>query len=194
MTQSSGPEPEPSVPPDVRDRPRQEQQDFVRLLVKHERQLEGFILALVPNWSAADDIAQETKLRLWEQFDQFRSGHDFGAWARTIAYYQVLSYRTRSKRLRERPFSEQFMQSLAEEESSRQDETGLRERFLASCMEKLSEKSRALLRLVYSGRRTIRQIARQLDRSEAATYKAVQTIRLWLHKCVEEEVRKEDLR
>jgi RNA polymerase sigma-70 factor, ECF subfamily len=194
MMQSFGPKPEASASPDANGDLRRGQQDFLRLLVKHERQLEGFILALVHDWSAADDIAQETKLRLWEQFDQFDAGQDFGAWARTIAYYQVLSYRTHSKRLRESPFTEQFLQSLAQEESNRHGQVQLRERFLASCIDKLSEKSRSLLKLVYTGKENIRQIARRLKRGESATYKAVQTIRLWLHKCVEEEIRREDLR
>jgi RNA polymerase sigma-70 factor, ECF subfamily len=194
MTQSFGPKPEASALPDADDDLRRGQQDFLRLLVKHERQLEGFILALVHDWSAADDIAQETKLRLWEQFDRFDASQDFGAWARTIAYYQVLSYRTQSKRLRESPFTEQFLQSLAQEESNRHGQVQSRERFLASCIDKLSEKSRSLLQMVYTGKETIRQIARRLSRGESATYKAVQTIRLWLHKCVEEEIRREDLR
>ena len=98
-------------PPFFRDGPSsldRDQQDFVRLLVEHERRLEGFILALVPNWAVAEDIAQETKLRLWEQFGQFDRNQDFGSWACTIAYYQVLSYRKSNKRSREHLFGERL--------------------------------------------------------------------------------------
>lgn len=194
MSESFGPKPEAAATSERRGDLCRSQQDFLRLLVRHERQLEGFILALVPDWSAADDIAQETKLRLWEQFERFDAAQDFGAWARTIAYYQVLSYRNQSKRLRESPFTEQFLQTLAQDETNRRERVQLRERLLATCVDKLSEKSRSLLQLVYAGKETIRQIAKRLNRGESATYKAVQTIRLAIHKCVEDEIRREDLR
>jgi hypothetical protein len=41
---------------------------------------------------------------------------------------------------------------------------------------------------------TIRQIARRLGRSEAATYKAVEDARLRLYKCIDTELRKEQVR
>ena len=53
--------------------------EFLRLLGEHERRLRGFILALVPHWADADDIAQEVRLRLWEQFDDYDPAKDFGA-------------------------------------------------------------------------------------------------------------------
>jgi RNA polymerase sigma-70 factor (ECF subfamily) len=170
------------------------QQDFVRLLVEHERSLEGFVLALVPNWAVAEDIIQETKLRLWAQFDKFDPKQDFGAWARTIAHYQVLTYRKSCKRSRELLFGEEFLQSVASEESLYQEQISMRQRFLPACVEKLSEKGRNLLRLVYSGKKTIRQIAQELGRSEAGTYTAVQDARLQIHDCIDRELRKEGVR
>jgi RNA polymerase sigma-70 factor, ECF subfamily len=186
MTESNMPEPVPAHP----DRDRG-QQEFVQLLIRHERQLEGFILALVPNWTVAQDIAQETKLRLWEQFGSFDRSRDFGAWARSIAYYQVLSYRTHHKRSREHFFSAEFLDNIAHGEAMNQGEATARQRFLASCLDKLSAKSRKVLLLLYSGKETVRQIANRLGRGEASVYKTVQTSRVWLHQCVEEELRKE---
>ena len=51
--------------------------EYLRLLGQHERRLLGFILSLVPNWADADDIAQEVKIRLWEQFDKYDPAKDF---------------------------------------------------------------------------------------------------------------------
>ena len=66
---------------------------FVRLFQQYERGLYRYILSLVLNVAAADDISQNTSLLLWEEFGRFDLNTDFGAWARTIAYYQVLKYR-----------------------------------------------------------------------------------------------------
>jgi len=41
------------------------------LLAKNERRLSQYVLALVPNWADADDLIQQTKVRLWEQFGQY---------------------------------------------------------------------------------------------------------------------------
>jgi RNA polymerase sigma-70 factor, ECF subfamily len=166
----------------------------MQLLVKHERRLEGFVLALAPNWTVAEDIVQETKLRLWEQFNKYDHSQDFGAWARSIAYYQVLSYRTLHKRSREHLFSEQFLESIAQDKSLEQEEASARQRFLTSCFDKLNAASRKALLLLYSGKQTVRQIAERLGRSEASAYKTMQSARLWLHRCIEEELRKEQVR
>jgi RNA polymerase sigma-70 factor, ECF subfamily len=191
MTAHSQPQPTPQTSSAAPGSPDRDQQEFMRLLVAHERRLEGFIVAMVADWAVADDIAQETKLRLWEQFPQFDRRQDFGAWARAIAYYQVLSYRKRHKRSREQLFSEQFLQNVAQEESAAQDEILSQQRFLASCFKKLNERSRHLLSLVYSGHQTMRQIAQRLGRSEAAVYKAVQYARGRLHRCIDDELRRE---
>lgn len=61
--------------PDGDDRTR----EFLRLLGQHERRLRGFILSLVPHWADAEDIAQEVRIRLWEQFDNYDPAKDFGA-------------------------------------------------------------------------------------------------------------------
>ena len=60
-------------------------EQFMRLLAAHERQLTAFVLALIPHWADADEIVQETKIRLWQQFDQYRPDESFGAWACAIA-------------------------------------------------------------------------------------------------------------
>src|SRR5580704_11881026 len=46
-------------------------QQFVRLLTGNERRLKSYILTLVPNLADAEQIAQDTSLRLWEQFDRY---------------------------------------------------------------------------------------------------------------------------
>lgn len=191
MTESSDPQPTSKVSPATPSSAGGNQQEFVQLLIEHERQLEGFIVAMVANWDVAEDIAQETKLRLWEQFDKYDRNQDFGAWARSIAYYQVLSHRTIHKRSREQLFSEQFLNNVAQEEATCRDDIVAQQQYLASCFKKLNTKSRHLLVLIYSGKESIRQIARRLGRNETAVYKAVQYARGWLHRCIEDKLREE---
>jgi RNA polymerase sigma-70 factor, ECF subfamily len=167
--------------------------EFLRLLGQHERRLLGFILALVPHWADADDIAQEVKIRLWEQFDQYDSSKDFGAWARTIAHYQILTYRGKKSRYREL-FCDEFVELVAKETNAVSAELETGQQALADCFEKLPETKRELLLLYYSGRRTTREIAAKQGRSFDATRQSILRARLSLSDCVEEVMRKGEAR
>ena len=70
------------------------------MLAEHERQLAGYVHTLVPSWQDAEDVLQNTKLRLWEQFESFQRGTDFAAWAFTIAGYMVRTHRKTCQRQR----------------------------------------------------------------------------------------------
>ncbi len=162
----------------------------MRLLSQHERRLYAYVLSLVMNWADADEIVQETNVRLWEQFDEYRPGSDFGAWACTIAYYQVLSHRNRT-RGGQVHFGGRFFEAVAEEMTHATVEMDERLRALAGCLERLSEPNRSLIQRCYAGGASIREIAEQLGRSQEATYKAVSRIRRTLHDCIEGTLREE---
>ena len=168
----------------------QRTQDFVRLLSQHERSLNGYILALVPNLSDADEIAQETKLRLWQQFNNYEADKDFGAWARTIAFYQVRRFRTQAGRERLK-FSEEFLDTVAEEVASTTDLHEARQRYLIECMQRLTEDSRKLIRRYYSTMGSVAEVAGYFGRTVEATKKALVRIRRNLRECVERAMRRE---
>ncbi len=164
--------------------------EYLRLLGEHERRLRGFILSLAPNWADADDIAQDVRIRLWEQFDNYDPAKDFGAWARTIAYYQVLTYREKRSRHREL-VSTEFLEAIAEEiaEASRELDDG--QQALDDCFEKLPKAKQELLLQYYSGEQTTREIAAATGQSFDATRQAILRTRLTLSDCVEKALHEE---
>jgi len=123
--------------------------EFVRLLKQHDHRISAFIFALVPNWTDAEDLVQETSVRLWEQFDHYRPGTDFGAWACAIARYMVLAYRKRIHRscLQFRP---EVFDMVAGELDSAAAMQHNRLQALAKCVNKLGDGSRDLLRKCYA--------------------------------------------
>lgn len=158
-------------------------QAFVRLLTQHERLVYAYILRLVPNWTDADEILQETNIRLWEEFDRFEPGTNFAAWAIRVAHYQVLTWRKKRDRSR-LVFDDAALESLAvapEDESA----ADRRRAALAACLQLLPEKSRDLLNRCYGTDTTIRDVAVALERSTEAVYKSLQRVRLALHGCIE---------
>ena len=164
---------------------------FVELLGKYERQLNCYVLALVPNWADADDIVQQTRIRLWEQFDSYDATKDFGAWARAIANFQVMTHRKQVSRASNR-LTDCVLEKLADTASSMPETSNSRQVFLAECIEEMSEDSRFLLARCYSGTETIKKVASDLDRSSNSVRQTLFRIRSRLFECVESKSAKEE--
>jgi RNA polymerase sigma-70 factor (ECF subfamily) len=165
-------------------------EEFVRLLKKHERRLNGYVLSLVHNWTDADDIVQDVAVRLWQQFDDFKPDADFGAWACKIAYYQVLTHRKRAGRERLR-FSAEFARAVADEIAAVSTQAGEDQETLLQCLEKLAPPERELLRDYYSGT-SIALLAEQMGRTAAALYKNLSNLRRSLRACIERTSRDQE--
>jgi RNA polymerase sigma-70 factor (ECF subfamily) len=168
-------------------------EEFVRLLTGNERHLKSYILSLVPNLADAEQIAQETSLRLWEQFGQYDPCEgEFSAWARSIAHYQVLTFRKKLGRER-LVFSSELVELLAERAAARGVELGSRQEALIDCVQKLPDHARELIRLYYVLGMKLREAAEALGRSAAATEKAIVRIRHVLRNCINSSLQSDRL-
>jgi RNA polymerase sigma-70 factor, ECF subfamily len=178
-------------------RPDDQQRDvqyreFVRLLGMHERQLMGYVHTLVPSWQDAEDVLQETRLRLWEQFDAFRPDADFSAWAIAIASFMVKAHRKRC--LRQRVcFSDDLLQRISQHipalsASSHDDRLSA----LLECVRTLGDSSRKLLQAFCSGQQKIKELACELGQTPSSAYSALFRIRRSLFECVSKRLREEE--
>jgi RNA polymerase sigma-70 factor, ECF subfamily len=159
-------------------------QQFVRLLTQNERCLKSYILSLVPNLADTEQILQETNLRLWAQFSKFDPTiGGFAAWARTIARYQVLTFRKEANRERV-IFNSDFLDTLAERAEARTPQLAARQEALINCVNKLPDRSRELIRYYYLAEMKVRAAAEKLGRTVAATEKAIVRVRRILYDCV----------
>jgi RNA polymerase sigma-70 factor, ECF subfamily len=164
--------------------------DFVRLLGAHERQVSGYIHTLVPSWQDAEDVMQNTRLRLWQQFGSFRRDGDFGAWAIAIANYMVRNYRRDAGRERVR-FNDELLEKISKHIpaiSSREDD---RISALQECVNALGAASRKLLHHFCTGHQKIKDIARELGQTPSSTYSAFFRLRWSLFDCVQKRLREE---
>ena len=167
-------------------------EEFVRLLKQHERRLNACVYSLVHNWADADDILQDVAIDLWRRFAEYDPTGDFGAWACTVAYYQVLTYRKRKGRQRLH-FSEESDRLLAEDIAVVSKETGGHQDMLHRCLDKLSESERAFLRAFYSGT-PIAALSQQIARTPASLYKDLARLRRNLRTCIDRTVHEEEER
>lgn len=177
-------QPDPDAIRDHDDRAAQ----FLHLLNQYERALNAYIFALHPHWADAEDIAQETRLRLWEQFEKYQPGTDFSAWARSIAYFLVMKHRLKATRDRLR-FGTAFYESISAAVEEKPGMVVARQEALAHCIEELDEARRSLIESYYSDERSLRELAKQLGRSYDAVRKAFYRAHLVLADCIRSELR-----
>lgn len=158
-------------------------EEFVFLLARHERLLGAYVMTMVPHPQDADDILQEAKVVMWRNFGKFEPGTNFGAWARKVAFHQVLAYRKRKHRDR-LDFSEDFLRTVSEEVEHSADRLEQRERVLHDCVAKLPAEHRDALHLRYQEGLSLEDMAARLERTVGALYRLLSRVRHVLHECV----------
>jgi RNA polymerase sigma-70 factor, ECF subfamily len=163
----------------------------MELLLQNEGPLRVYVLSLLPHWSDAEDVLQETKLQLWERFSEYRETGSFLAWARKIAFFLVLNHR--NKVHRERTYLSRAALELVEgAAAARCEESDERHHALAACLTKLSPANRLLLWRCCADGQRVKQVAEHLGRSVRATQQTLAKIRIVLQACVERTMRRED--
>ncbi len=175
-----------SFEPEDRQAEHDAGEDFIRLLNEHGRKITLYVMNLVRDRGDAEDILQETKLVMWRHFHKFELGTNYLAWARKIAFHQVLSYRRKRKKRVE--LSEAFLESVAFEISKNEQRYDHRTDALKGCLRKLSRPHRRILLMRYTRDMEVGAIGREVGRSEGAVYRLLSRIRMMLQDCVAKEI------
>ena len=160
--------------------------EVVRLLMEHRGSLFAFILAVVRDYDAAEDVLQEVSVAVCEASDQFRVGTNFGAWAREIARRRILANNRAGAR---------FPASMTDEDLRRLEagfekadsQASVKQRIgaLRRCLDTLTDASRRILQLRFAGRFSHLEIAEQVDRKPESVRKAIYRARQALRTCIE---------
>ncbi len=178
--------PEPAATPDP-DRTTQ----FLELLNAHDRALSLYVYGLVPRDAEAEDILQQTKMLLWKHFDDFQPGTNFLAWARKTAFHQVLTHRRKKKR-EHVPLEEEALEALGAAVADLAAEAPARHEALRVCVARLPAEHKQLIQLRYFQELEIADIARQIQRTEGAVYRALSRVRMTLMECVQKQERQQE--
>jgi RNA polymerase sigma-70 factor (ECF subfamily) len=163
-------------------------EEFVRLLTESQRQLFVYILSLVGNNTDADEVLQEANLVLWRKASEFTPGTNFAAWSMKVAYFEVLAFRKRRQHDQLR-FDPDLIDLLAADAAVHAESIETRRRALATCMLRLSERDRELLRLRYglggaAAAGSVGELAKLVGRTAQATHQALHRIRTSLLDCI----------
>lgn len=152
-----------------------------QLFVRHQPAIRAYALALTGDFSAAEDVVQETFLTVTTKAADFAPDTNFVAWACTIARFKVLE-----RQRAERRFSPAVVESLtAALDADELAEDRLEK--LLRCVEALPPKAKELVRLRYFSEHGPGEIAQILGRSVAGVNAALVKARDLLRRCVGDE-------
>ena len=167
-------------------------EEFVRLLMAHERQIFTYILTLLPHVADAEDVLQETSIVLWRKFPEYQPGTHFVSWAFRVAHNMVRNFRAKRCRCRVK-FDEELLAAVAADVESMREELDLGRLALLDCIDELPPGDRDLLRRRYELGATIKSVALAVGRSVEGLYKSMRRIHDTLYDCVHRKLTSEGI-
>lgn len=169
-----------------------DQSDFMRLFVKHERNLRVFARSLLPNWPAVDDVLQEASVVMWKKLHQLEKEEDFFTWARVIVRYEAL--RARRNAARDRlVLSEETLELLANEAMPTTGDDLEKERAaLNRCLKKIGNEQRELVFAACRRDGGVKELAEATNRTANSLYKLIGRLRASLRKCALRQLQAEE--
>jgi len=158
---------------------------FAWELTQAQGDLFVYLCALTGNAEAARDVLQDTNLTLCREAERFDSSRPFLPWARTVAYYQVLSWRKRQ--VRERlVFDEGLLDEIAVVLNDEPFAPHAQLDALEGCLKKLPARMREVFEARYARGMTVNALAAASGRAPNAVSASLYRIRQLLSACVEE--------
>lgn len=161
---------------------------IVALLTDLQLPLLCYVRSLVPERSAARDVAQNVNATIWEKRAEFELGTNFKAWAFSVARFEILNFRKKQARDARLMFGEDLVETIAEEMAD--DPLVLQDRHeaLQSCLRKLRPGDRDLLLHRYSSGVTLSTYAEKVGRSVGGLKVTLHRLRNALLACIQREL------
>ncbi|MCA9259524.1 MAG: sigma-70 family RNA polymerase sigma factor [Planctomycetales bacterium] len=157
--------------------------EFLRLFSAASGNLYAFMRCLAPSASDTDDLFQELSLRLWTHFERFDQQRSFENWARGVARLLVLEHRRR-RRSTGIQLSEAALDKVADAAADVLDSSEARRTALSSCLGRLVDRDRELLRLRYQLQLTLNDIAERCGRSTPTVHRSLARVHRMLLECI----------
>lgn len=160
-------------------------QRFTDELCGSQRQIYGYIFALLCNKEDAQEVFQQTCLTMWEKFDEFEGRSAFATWGCAIARNKVRDF-FKSRRRYSARFSPAFEESLAAivAQVSAEEIDG-RRAALDECLKKLTSDERNLAEQFYGAGVTAAKLAARWRCTPTVIYGKLRKIRETLLRCID---------
>ena len=158
---------------------------FTRQFVAAQPALHGFLMSLVHDTHAADDLLQELAERLWRKFGDYDGSRPFVAWGIGFARLLAMEWRRRQLRL-PLPLDDETLDRLAADAADEVPRHDERLEALRDCLKLLTDRQRTALRMRYQEAIPVADIAHSWNRTQMAIYKLLKHAHQALYNCISE--------
>jgi len=158
--------------------------DFMTVLLGHQRQIYAFIATLLPHQIELDDVYQQTCLVLWQKRDQFDPSRPFLPWAYAFARNEVFNHVRREGRGPR--LSNDLLERIAMAREESDSTASARRAALEECVKKLPKSHRELVEMRYASEISLKDLAATASTTAAALTMRLQRVRHALMQCVEQ--------
>lgn len=117
---------------------------FLEVFNQNKRKIFHLCYGYTGDSDTANDLMQETFIKVWQNIDKFRNQAQLSTWIYRIAVNTCLSYLRTEKRKATDEISEYTMETLAEEKSEKQEQVAQ----LYKCIAQLEEHERIVITMV----------------------------------------------
>ncbi len=166
----------------------QERQEVMRLALTHRTDIWAFLMGLAKNPNRAEELFQNTYLVICEKWRQYTLGTNFLAWARQIARYEFLASVHPAKR-KHATVEAGILESVLDDAEPGAEATAHTHEYLRDCMERLTDRSRKVVRMRYWNGMACADLARKLSLSMNGVYTLLSRVRRTLLECIERKER-----
>jgi RNA polymerase sigma-70 factor (ECF subfamily) len=169
------------------------QPGLVQQLVENRDVILGFILALAQDYYLAEEVFQNVSLAIVDQANKGADVAEFMPWARAIARRMLAEHYRKMGKLRaaERPLGAvaEVIDQAFEENRISGEANAVRQKHLRECFDRLTSRSKELVKGYYHNGRSIRDMAALLGWSEGSVKVGLARARKALAECVERRLR-----
>jgi len=166
--------------------------EFVQRLMSSQSAMYAFIVSLLGGVNDADDVLQETNMKLCRRCALYDREQPFLRWAYTFARFEVMAHR-KSKQRSRLVLDDELVVRMAGELEEYAEKADSRLKVLERCIERLNPRQRELISARYSRGEAVRDIAERLARPENAMAALFYRLRKMLADCVHSNIGKEGL-
>lgn len=153
------------------------------LFLQYQPAIRGYILSIVPDFSLADDVVQETFLVVSRKAGSFELGTSFPAWVKTIARYKALEAIRAGKKKFE-SLSDEVIDALSTERYDFGTNVDSRLSLLAKCIEELAPQAKRSIHLRYQNDHLPPEIASRMSCTTQSINVTLSRARSFLRDCV----------
>jgi RNA polymerase sigma-70 factor (ECF subfamily) len=164
--------------------------EFVQRLTASQSAMYAFIVSLLGGANDADDVLQETNMKLCRRWSQYDREQPFLRWAYAFARFEIMAYR-KSKQRSRLVLDNTLVATIAGELEESSENADSRLKLLEVCLKRLNARQRELIFARYGRGEAVRDIAARLSRPENAMAALFYRLRKILADCVQSLIGRE---